>query len=393
MKNIGKKDKPKNSNHKTNQMKTTITILFCLTLLQINAQNNPAINNWVINTTGATNPSYPNLLTNVQDVCYTNTHVFVSCSCIPGYDIGPWTNNPNTPANQNFVFKIALNPQENTGTKTETPLGHIGVWTNGVSIYNAEDGMSYNNQGIWLRDARYYEGVSFDNCLGHPAQNGEYHHHVSPTCLYDQSDFLHHSPIIGFAFDNFPIYGAYGYANTDGTGGIKRMESSYQLRNITNRETLPDGTILNASEFGPAVNNQYPLGAFLQDYEYVNGLGDLDEYNGRFCITPEYPNGTYAYFVTIDANLSAVFPYTLGPNYYGIAQGSGNIGPQSGHHNIPTNCIPYSATSAIFETEQEKKLITIVDALGRNSAFRKNTPLFYIYEDGAVEKRINVTIY
>ena len=52
---------------------------------------------------------------------------------------------------------------------------------------------------------------SFDDCLGHPAPNGEYHLHVNPTCLYDDSDDQNHSPIIGYAFDNFPIYGAYGY--------------------------------------------------------------------------------------------------------------------------------------------------------------------------------------
>ena len=122
-----------------------------------------------------------------------------------------------------------------------------------------------------------------------------------------------HSPIIGYAFDNFPIYGAYGYADINGGGGIKRMESSYQLRNITNR--------IN----GPSLN-QHPLGAYIEDFEYISGLGDLDEHNGRYCVTPEYPNGTYAYFVTIDASLNPVYPYTPGPYYYGIAQGSGNIG-------------------------------------------------------------------
>ena len=39
-------------------------------------------------------------------------------------------------------------------------------------------------------------------------------------------------------------------------------------------------------------------GAFTRDYEYVKGLNELDECNGRFTITPEFPNGTYAYFLT-----------------------------------------------------------------------------------------------
>ena len=113
----------------------------------------PEITSWILNLNGATNPSYPNELTNVQNVCYTSTDVYVSCTCIPGYDIGPWSQNPNQPANQNFVFKINLIPQENTGNKTKAPMGHTGVWSNGVSIFNAEDGMSYNNQGVWNQNA------------------------------------------------------------------------------------------------------------------------------------------------------------------------------------------------------------------------------------------------
>ena len=359
-------------------MKKLIIILLCLPII-LNAQG-PEITSWILNLNGATNPSFPNYLTNVQDVCYTSTDVYVSCTCIPGYDIGPWSQNPNQPANQNFVFKISLNPQENTGNKTKAPMGHTGVWSNGVSIFNAEDGMSYNNQGVWNQNALYFEGVSFDDCLGHPAPNGEYHHHVNPTCLYDDSDDQNHSPIIGYAFDNFPIYGAYGYSNTNGAGAIKRMESSYQLKNISSRTN------------GPTFN-QYPLGAYIEDHEYISGSGDLDEYNGRYCITPEYPNGTYAYFVTIDANLDPVYPYTPGPYYYGVAQGSGNLGPGSGHNTIPSNCTLYTgSTTNLIQTTGiiERKSIQVLDLLAREAKIEKNIPLFYIYDDGTVEKRITI---
>ena len=357
-------------------MRKILLILLCLPM--INFAQGPEVTSWILNLNGATNPSYPNYLTNVQDVCYTSNDVYVSCTCIPGYDIGPWSQNPNQPANQNFVFKISLNPQENTGNKTKAPLGHTGVWINGVSIFNAEDGMSYNNQGLWNQNALYFEGVSFDDCLGHPAPNGEYHHHVNPTCLYDDSDNLNHSPIIGYAFDNFPIYGAYGYANTNGIGAIKRMESSYQLRNISNRSN------------GPSLN-QYSLGAYIEDHEFVAGSGDLDEYNGRYCITPEYPNGIYAYFVTIDDNLDPIYPYSPGPYYYGIAQGSGNLGPGSGHNIIPNDCISYSGstTSLIQIDEYEDKLpIKIIDLIGRNSYNNINQSLIYLFEDGSYEKKM-----
>lgn len=301
----------------------------------------PEVTSWVLNTTGAT--GYNGIASNVQLVQYSANNVYVTCTCIPGYDIGPWNGNPNTPVNQNFLFKITRNPTPNTGTLTAVPLGHIGVWTNGVSIFNAKDGRTYNNQGVWNINAYFSEGSTFDACLGHPAPNGEYHHHISPACLYDETDSLHHSPVIGYAFDGYPVYGAYGYANPDGTGGIQRMTPSLRARNITTRTTLPDGS--PASQAGPIVGAQFPLGYFLEDFEYVAGSGHLDEHNGRQCVTPEYPNGTYAYFVTLDANLQPVYPYTLGLTYYGTVQ-AGNTGPGSGHNTVSETVVTYTPATA-----------------------------------------------
>src|SRR5205814_4559096 len=101
---------------------------------------------------------------------------------------------------------------------------------------------------------------------------------------------------------------------------VERIESSYRLRNITTRTTLPNGTALSAGNYGPAVSSTYPLGYYLEDYEYVSGLGELDAYNGRFAITPEYPQGTYAYFTTLDSLGQAAYPYIVGPSYYGVLQ-------------------------------------------------------------------------
>ena len=95
----------------------------------------------------------------VQIVQYSTNNVYESCTCIPGYSIGPWTGNPNTPSNQNFVFKITRNPVQNTGTAIATALGHTGVWSNGVSIFNAKDDMSYNNMNIWHQNAIVFEGA------------------------------------------------------------------------------------------------------------------------------------------------------------------------------------------------------------------------------------------
>jgi hypothetical protein len=59
------------------------------------------------------------------------------------------------------------------------------------------------------------------------------------------------------------------------------------------------------------------LGSYLEDFEYVANLGDLDACNGRFGKTPDYPNGIYAYFTTVDAYFTAQYPFVIGPCYYG----------------------------------------------------------------------------
>jgi len=361
--------------------------LLIVVSLSTQAQLTPAITSWVINTDNST--GYFGELSNVQSVDYTSGFAFISCTCIPGYDIGPWAGNPNTPANQDFCFRITFNPQENSGTPTETPLGHIGVWRNGVSIFNAKDAFSYNNQGVWFQDAYVFEGSSFDACLGHPAPNGEYHHHVNPTCLYDDSNEANHSPIIGYAFDGFPIYGAYGYANPlDPNSAIARMQSGQQLRNISARNTLSDGTTLPTYQYGPAINSQYPIGSFIQDYEYLVGSGDLDEHNGRFCITPEYPEGIYSYFITIDDYLDPVYPYVIGPTYFGTVT-SGNTGPQSGHNVIPNNATNYDPGTGVCTGDiNEDGALTIVDLLLILSDFGCTSSC-----DGDVDGDGNVTVY
>ncbi len=162
----------------------------------------------------------------------------------------------------------------------------------------------------WQRDATVFEVDGQDDANGHPSAvgGGEYHHHFDPTGLRLQlgDDGASHSPILGFAYDGFPVYGPWSFDNTDGTGGVVRIESSYELR--TGLRPPPSAT----SPGGPFD------GSYLEDWRYVAGLGHLDEHNGRFAETPEYPNGTYAYYVTLDANLDTMYPHIVGPDYYGV---------------------------------------------------------------------------
>jgi len=203
--------------------------------------------------------------------------------------------------------------------------------------------------GIWRRNAAFGEAQTFDYCLGHQPGNGTYHYHVNPVCLRAQlGDNLvavknsrvgttyqemtsgwKHSPILGWAQDGYPIYGPYGYTDPKNPNStIKRIVSGYQLRSITTRTSLPTWSLpnhtgisqqLTSSQYGPPVSATYPLGRYLEDYDYIQGFGDLDQYNGRTTVTPDFPNGTYAYFVTIDANGNPAFPYVIAGQYYGTA--------------------------------------------------------------------------
>ena len=47
--------------------------------------------------------------------------------------------------------------------------------------------------------------------------------------------------------------------------------------------------------------------------------------------------------------------------------------------------------SSISEYNTDKKLLKIVDVLGREAKFTRNTTLFYIFDDGTVEKRMVIT--
>jgi hypothetical protein len=125
-----------------------------------------------------------------------------------------------------------------------------------------------------------------------------------------------HSPIIGWAYDGNPIYGPYGFDTPTG-GIVRRMLSGYELQpDLTRRPN-------------------YQSGLLVEDYVFV-GDGDLDESNGRYGITPEFPNGTYAYFCTVDEEFNPEFPYIIG-DYYRSETIQFNFNKDSNQDDIDIN--------------------------------------------------------
>ena len=344
--------------------KNSLSLIIMMFSFCIQAQLSPAITSWLQNTTqigtyyvsGNSTPISNNILVNCQQVEYSATSVYVMATGIPAYPTGPFLDgNPSNATDQSAIYKFTLTPQQNSGTPTSTTGNNIGVFVNGVSLFDYRDGVSWNpgtsalcggpgnppcpggpmSSRDWNRDAIPAEMAGFDCSKAHPAM-GNYHHHQNPSAfkldlnvvsticnIYDADglyamDSTQHSPLIGFAYDGFPIYGAYGYMNADGTGGVVRIESGYELRSMTARTTHADGSTVSS---GPAINTTFPLGYFREDYGWISHPNNdeyLDEHNGRFCVTPEYPNGTYAYFCTVDSDWNSTYPYVVGPTFYGV---------------------------------------------------------------------------
>ena len=202
-----------------------------------------------------------------------------------------------------FEFRFPTHPQPETGIHAHVPIEYGGAFINGVPVFNQFEAASYLGQNLW-----HYDQVA-------RAKKGTPTHAPQADGLIEKLIPVQgeHSPIIGFALDGYPIYGP--WAST--TDGLRRMRSSYQLRKIATRDTWPDATRLAPGQEGPVVSSEYPLGTFVEDYEYVEGSGDLDQYNGRFSITPGYPQGTYAYFLSTSQDGRLAFPYLLAHQFYG----------------------------------------------------------------------------
>jgi hypothetical protein len=253
--------------------------------------------------------------------------VYVKATGIPDYNIGPFNGNPNVPANDNATFDIPRNPQP-ASTHTATGLGAIGVMINGVDVFNMSDAMSYQNLNVWHNNAGVVEAPSFDAAKAHPQQQGVYHNHENPVSLNSEIGATSSNPmVIGYAIDGYPIMN--DYASLTPGGAVVKMNSSYQLRTY--------GSNIRGNG-GPNVNAQYPLGEFEEDYQYTAGAGQLDQYNGAFVYTPQFPSGTYAYFATTDVSGNPAYPYLLGPQYYGTPSSDDLPG---GTITVPVDSILY----------------------------------------------------
>ena len=178
-------------------------------------------------------------------------------------------------------------------------------------------------------------------------------------------DGTSHSPIIGWAYDGNPIYGPYGYRiPNDVQSGVRIINPGYTL----------DSSSVNDRPSG------FTSGFFIEDYAYTNS-GDLDVHNGRFCKTPEFPNGVYAYFAGVTTSTSSnklepVYPYFVGNTFKSKFISDNETLDQSFDFNsssLVRNTYPYKVNDKtagydfFVESYEDYEQISVIESVTKGS--------------------------
>jgi len=234
------------------------------------------------------------------------TNRVITANSIPNHKVGLFGNvtgslNPNAIKAQNKTYTITNQPVKaaqffSLTNATTLSLWSFGVLLNGVELdpiaaepWPHQGLMATNVNWEWNLEATNVK-IGLDCNNAHVQPTGKYHYHGSPT-LYLQNANIPSDKmtLVGYAADGFPVYYKYAYTNaTDANSAVIAMTSSYRLKSGKrpgNGVTAPCGSY---------------DGVYSNDYEFVSGLGTLDQANGREGVTPEYPSGTYYYLITDD---------------------------------------------------------------------------------------------
>ncbi len=148
-------------------------------------------------------------------VTFDSTDLIIRTRGLPNH---PTTKFPNTnyqdddfdPSpirERTHTYYIPLNPKENpahivvthNNSNRALNMGPIGVAYNGVVFFNPFDANMQDASNI------------MDKCCGHTAPDGQYHYHKYPICINTPwaDEGKEHSPLLGWMFDGYPIYGPY----------------------------------------------------------------------------------------------------------------------------------------------------------------------------------------
>ena len=222
---------------------------------------------------------------------------------IPNHLIGTFPNpgNPNVPTVQSVSFSAPLAPV--LGSANAGLRAGLGYALNGVKFDPGTGGTcpgtatkasdcaaigtdQWKLEALGIAKTFFNFGTDMNNA--HVQPTGMYHYHGMPEGLLTYLGENSNNPtmvLIGWAPDGYPMYARYGHTvPTDPASPLKVITASWGLK------TTPDA--------GRPSTTDIPMGVFLQDYQYYPGTGDLDDCNGRFDVTPEFPAGIYHYYAT-----------------------------------------------------------------------------------------------
>lgn len=243
-------------------------------------------------------------------VSISGNEITVMSNGLPNHDTGTFPNsgNPNTISKQDHEYTFTLNPSL-TGESYFSGGVVFGIALNGIPIEPLTGEFWDNDPSSGWNLEWSTNDLGFDDNNAHVQPDGTYHYHGLPTGLLEILEAAGDTDpiLLGFAADGFPIY-------------HDHKSSSYRVKS----GTRPNGP-----------GNSYD-GSYVEDYEYIEGLGDLDECNGMTGITDEYPNGTYYYVQTETFPVfSRCFSGTIDDSF---RQGGGGTGtPTNNQSGPPSN--------------------------------------------------------
>jgi hypothetical protein len=174
-------------------------------------------------------------------VSFTDKHLVIKSKNLPNHPTAVFPDrwrlldgNPNYIREQDFTWYIPLEPKENPGhvamdaqnSNRALPGGPIGVAVNGIIFFNPFDA-ERNQDAVWR----------LDRCCGHPSPGSQYHYHKYPVCVNTPwaDDGQSHSPLIGFAFDGFLVYGPYEAAGDLARDSKKNSLNEFNLHHDEHR--------------------------------------------------------------------------------------------------------------------------------------------------------------
>lgn len=257
---------------------------------------------------------------------------------------GWWPNTGGACADTNpGVYDIPSTPAVSTDG-CHTGAGPVGLWVNGVPIYNWTDTFSFNNEGIWSYYAVPFRSKGMDICLGHGGGGfNNYHHHSYNACIRQlvEDEGTGHSPIYGYAGDGYPIHGphhsaatlakscwterdysdstAAGYCGVDGDRSCQFVDATDISQGT---EVVSTGPTTSTSVDTDGGAELAVSGYYIEDFYYeatCTAQGDeyLDQYNGH-----SHDGLGYHYHTSVDDDLLPTFPLAPAIEMRGEAAGS-----------------------------------------------------------------------